>query len=289
MLGDSRSISTWLFLLFSKFCPGKKVYLWSHGIYGKESMIEIRLKKVVLNLADGIFLYNNYARELMIRKGFRCDKLFVIYNSLNYTRQLEIRHRIIPSNIFIEHFGNKNHNIIFIGRLTKAKKLEMLLEAVSILKERNFAFNVTLIGDGSERTFLELRASELGIKTSVWFYGACYDEMTNAELIYNADLCVAPGNVGLTAMHTMVFGTPVITHNDFKWQMPEFEAITPFKTGNYFECGNSGSLAEKIEEWFKVNGASRDRIREECYKEIDNHWTPEFQIEVLKRNIIFNE
>lgn len=41
------------------------------------------------------------------------------------------------------------------------------------------------------------------VDKNVWFYGSCYDEQTNAELIYNADMCVAPGNVGLTAIHAM--------------------------------------------------------------------------------------
>ena len=71
--------------------------------------------------------------------------------------------------------------------------------------------------------------------------------------------------------------------------MPEFEAIVPSRTGDFFEYGSIVSLVEKIEEWFGDNGISRDRIREECYKEIDNHWTPQYQIEVLKKNILFNE
>lgn len=285
MLGDSRSVSTWLFLLFSQFNVHKKVYLWSHGIYGKESKIEILLKKIIFKLADGIFLYNNYARDLMIKKGFKTDKLFVIHNSLDYKKQLQIRNLIKPSVIYKKHFGNKNPNIIFIGRLTQVKKLDLLLEAVKLLKYKGYIFNVIFVGDGTEREFLELRASKLGLNKFVWFYGACYDEQENAELIYNADLCVAPGNVGLTAMHAMVFGTPVITHNNFKQQMPEFESIIPFKTGDFFEYDNVSSLADKIKTWFEVYGIYRNSVREECYKEIDNFWTPEFQIKVLRKNI----
>lgn len=80
---------------------------------------------------------------------------------------------------------------------------------------------------------LQQQVKSYNLANNIWFYGACYDEIKNAALIYNADLCVSPGNVGLTAMHSMVFGTPVITHNDFKWQMPEFEAIEPGKTGDF--------------------------------------------------------
>ena len=62
-------------------------------------------------------------------------------------------------------------------------------------------------------------------------YGETFDEAEISKLLNHADLCVSPGNVGLTAMHALAYGVPVATHNDFKNQMPEFEAITPGKTG----------------------------------------------------------
>lgn len=285
MLGDSRSVSTWLFLLFSKFFHRKKVYLWSHGFYGKESGAESFIKKVIFKLADGIFLYNNYARELMLKKGFKASKLHVIHNSLNYDEQVSIRNSIVPSNIYREHFKNDNPNLIFIGRLTKVKRLDMLLDAVKLISKQGQAYNIVFVGDGVERQSLEQKTKELGLGNNVWFYGACYDEKTNAKLIYNADLCVAPGNVGLTAMHTMVFGTPVLTHNDFKWQMPEFEAIVPNKTGNFFQRDNVNDLALKIVNWFEVAGKDRDVVRKACFDEIDTSWNPQFQLEVIKNGM----
>ncbi len=285
MLGDSRSLSTWLFLIFAKLFPRKKVYLWTHGFYGKESKLEAFIKKNIFNLADGIFSYSNYAKDLMIKKGFDEKKVYVIHNSLNYETQLNIRNNIVASDIFQKHFQNNNPNIIFIGRLTKVKRLDMLLDAIDMLKERGKFYNVTFVGDGVERNILEQQVNKLRLEQNVWFYGACYDEYQNAELIYNADLCVAPGNVGLTAMHTMVFGTPVLTHDDFKWQMPEFEAIIPNKTGTFFKNGDTSDLAGKIEGWFKVYAGSREIVRNACYNEIDTYWTPQFQLEILKKGM----
>ena len=102
-----------------------------------------------------------------------------------------------------------------------------------------------------------------------------------------ADLCVSPGNVGLTAMHSMVFGTPVITHNCFKYQMPEFEAIRLGETGDFFEYNDSHSLAATISHWFQIKQDKRDEVRVACYQEIDNEWTPEFQMDVIKKNLKF--
>ena len=163
----------------------------------------------------------------------------------------------------------------------------MLIDAVARLNDKDEHYNIAFVGDGVERESLQQQVNRLGISDQVWFYGACYDEKTNAEMIFNADLCVAPGNVGLTAMHTMVFGTPVISHNDFKWQMPEFEAIKPGKTGDFFERNDMQSLARTISKWFTEKKGKREEVRKACYNEIDTNWNPYYQMEIIKKNLIF--
>ncbi len=286
MTGEVYCLSTWIMVFLARFLPKKKVYFWSHGWYGKETFAKKVLKKIFFRLANGTFLYGNYARQLMIENGFDGSKLFVIHNSLDYDAQLKLRNEIEPSDIYTRHFGNENKTLIFIGRLTEVKRLDMLIQAVAKLKQEDKQYNIVLVGDGVMKDVLQKQAAEAGV--DVWFYGACYDERTNAELIYNADLCVAPGNVGLTAMHTMVFGTPVITHDDFKWQMPEFEAIKSGETGDFFTRGDVNSLAQAIEHWFDTHGNDRNEVRRACYNEIDTLWTPQFQIEVIKKNIEIN-
>lgn len=287
MLGDTRSVSTWLFLLFSKFFPKKKVYLWTHGWYGKESRMERWMKNVFFRLpSGGVFLYGNRARRLMIEQGFRAEKLHTIHNSLDYDHQVEVRGRLSKTTVYRDHFGNDNPNLFFVGRLTRVKKLDMVLRAMMLLREKGQFYNMTFIGDGAECDYLKNLTKELGLSNNVWFYGACYDENELGSLIYNADICVAPGNIGLTAMHTMVFGTPAITHDDFSYQMPEFEAIREGETGLFFKNNSVTALAESISLWFSQHKDDREKVREACMKEIDTNWTPAFQLDVLKKNII---
>lgn len=286
MTGELYNITTWLFCLLNRlFHHSSKLYFWTHGFYGKESWIRKLLKKIFFQMADGIFLYGNYARNLMIKEGFSPDKLFVIHNSLAYEQQLALRKTLVWRPIYNEHFGNDDCNLIFIGRLTTVKHLDILIRAIKLLLNQGKCYNLTFIGDGVERENLIELSKELGLLNRIWFYGACFDETINAEFIYNADLCVSPGNVGLTAMHCMVFGTPVLTHNSFPYQMPEFEAIHEGKTGAFFEYGNVESLARKISQWCEENKGCREQIRQACYHEIDTQWTPQFQIEVLKQHL----
>ena len=282
-LGDPFNVSMWLLAIRIRlFNRKKKLYYWTHGWYGRENILRRLFKKLFFKLADGIFLYGNYAKELMIKEGFKENKLFVIHNSLDYNNQLKLRKSLTTSDIYSKHFGNNNKTIIFIGRLTKQKRIDMLLDVIANLKKKGESFNLVLIGDGSVRQALEKQANELEITEQVWFYGACYDDTKNAELIYNADLCVSPGNVGLTAVHTMTFGTPVATHDTFSMQGPEFEAIREGETGTFFKYNDKDSIEVSISGWFKQHSNDREQIRQNCYEEIATQWNPEFQMKVFK-------
>lgn len=283
MMGHSRNLSTFCFLLVKKFLfPKKKVYLWTHGLYGKESYIELLWKKLLLELADELFIYGDYACNLMIKEGFNSKKLHAIHNSLAYDVQLELRNKMRETDIYSTHFFNTNPVLIFIGRLNFVKRLDILLDALFKLKNDGENYNLILVGNGPEKNKLIKKVNDLGLTESVWFYGECYDEQKNAELIYNADLCVSPGNIGLTAIHSLMFGTPALTHNDFRKQMPEFEVIKEGETGDFFKNENYFDLATKISQWFiKVKG-QRDDVRKACYKIIDISWNPHYQIELLK-------
>jgi len=278
--GETICISTWLFLLLSKIF-NKKAYVWTHGWYGKETKFQAAVKRFFFSMAEGVLLYGDYAKQLMMKEGFNEKKLYVVYNSLAYDEQTEIRSNIEKTDIFEEHFKNNCHNLIFAGRLTQGKQIDMLLQALSELKQQNANYNLTLVGDGEMKTKLLNMVQELDIQCNVWFYGATYNEHELSGLFYNADLCVSPGNIGLTAIHAMTYGCPVITHGNFSYQMPEFEAIEKEKTGDFFTYNDANSLVQAIKNWFE-NNYRRDEIRKKCYRVVDEKYNPHYQLNAIK-------
>lgn len=277
-------LSSWLLLLRVKFRK-QKIYHWDHGWYGREGFLKKWIKRAYFGLVDGAFIYGNYARNLMVKNGFDGGKLHVIHNSLDYDSQIVLRDNMKQINIYKDHFANDNPVICFIGRLTAVKKLDQVLKALDILNKNKKFFNFVLIGDGSEKTNLMEEVNDLHLNHQVWFYGACYDEGCNASLIYNADLCVAPGNIGLTAMHAMMFGCPCVSHNDYPRQMPEFEAIIDGKTGCFFRRDDVEDLARVIDGWFIRQSTNRQAVREACFQEIDENWNPHKQLQIIKKVI----
>ena len=277
--------SSWLLAFISHF-RRQKVYLWGHGWYGREGFVKKYLKRVYSALTNGMFVYGQYANNLMIENGFNPQKLHVIHNSLDYDLQLKLRKEISENSLYKEHFGNNNPVLIMIGRLNFRKHLDLLVDAVAILKKKEKIFNVVLIGSGEDESKIKHLVTEKGLEDQVWFYGACYDEKKNAELIYNADMCVVPGDIGLTAIHSMMFGCPCLTHDYYPNQGPEFESIIQGETGCFYHFKDVKSLCETINAWFDDKKDCRDAVRLACYKEVDENWNPHKQINIIKSVIL---
>lgn len=284
LTGDPFCFSTWFILLLNRI-SFKRSYLWTHGWYGDESGLKKLIKKLFFNLSHKVLLYGDYARNLMLGEGFRPEKLVTIYNSLDYDNQVKIRNSLNKTSVYRTHFSNDNPVLLYVGRIQSKKKIELLIDALHELGKNNSHYNLILIGEQTDKTDINFKISQYGLDKYVWFYGPCYDENILGELIFNADVCVSPGNVGLTAMHSMVYGTPVITHNNFFNQMPEFEAIEKGITGDFFIENSLGDLCEKIVTWTNLSKEIRETVRSNCYKVIQNKYNPNIQIDKIKELI----
>ena len=137
-LGATRNISLFVFCLIKRlFYTNKRIFFWTHGYYGKERSLELLLwKRPLFKLADGLFVYGDYSKALMIKDGFDPNRVFPIHNSLAYDEQLLLRKAMTPSPVFSDYFGNNNPILIMIGRLNLRKHLDLLFYAVSELKKR---------------------------------------------------------------------------------------------------------------------------------------------------------
>jgi glycosyltransferase involved in cell wall biosynthesis len=286
LLGEMNVVSSWISIFIAKL-RGKKIFMWSHGIYGNERFLKKYLRLLYLKQSDFIFLYENRAKSLLQQNGFHKNSLAVVYNSLNYDLYGKLYKRLLNTdkNEFITFFkDNSLPTIIFIGRLTKIKRLPVLIEALKILNYSKTSYNLLIVGGGEDQIYLENTFDSLITEGWLHFYGNCFDDNKTSELIYHSDLCVSPGNVGLTAIHSLNYGTPVASHSNFNNQMPEVEAIIDGENGFLFEENNSDDLANKIDNWFLNNfNVDKDFIR----RIILEKYNPENQIRIFE-NIFSN-
>lgn len=92
MLGEPMVLSTWWNLIQCRlFYPKKRIYLWSHGWYGREGFMKKWIKRVFFGLADHVFTYGEYAKQTAISQGFDTEKITPIHNSLDHSKQVRLR------------------------------------------------------------------------------------------------------------------------------------------------------------------------------------------------------
>jgi len=281
--GDAHFIMTWVSAAIARLL-GKRVFFWTHGYTHRDVGWKRAIRKVFYRLPNALLFYGHMAKKMAIEEGFAADRIHVIYNSLDYEQHKYVRDLLTPKRIYerrAELFANPEIPIVVcIARLIREKRFDLLLEAVALLGASGYPVNVLLVGDGPERASLETMAAQRGV--NVRFWGACYDERILGELTTAADATVSPGEVGLTAIQSLAFGTPVITHDQWERQGPEWEAVLPGKTGELFHKNDAVSLSEAIR---RQTDPDRDRatISKQCIEVVERYWNPDHQVQCIFR------
>lgn len=286
-LGDAFFISTWAAAILARL-TGKKVFFWTHGLYGRESFLKRLYRVAFYRIANGgLLLYGNHAKQLLASRGFASEKLVNVFNSLDHDLQLSLRKGLDEKSAVETRrkmFGQFSDlpTMVFIGRLTPEKKLELLVKLLVRFHAESKPANLILVGDGGEKHSLQ-SSIPVELKDHVCFYGACYDEKEIATLIHASNVCVSPGNIGLTAIHSLTYGTPVVTHDDKRWQGPEFEAVEDGINGSLFKREDFQSLKTSVEKWLFNQDAEITFAH--CTNAVDRDFNPSNQRKLIEMAI----
>ncbi|TCL72982.1 glycosyltransferase family 4 protein [Rhizobium sp. BK251] len=285
--GHPNMPASWIISVVARL-TGRKIIYWAHGWLYKEVFWKRIIRNLHFSLANAVMTYGERAVTVAKETGYWRNNIFPIGNSLDWDKRCDIIDDIASQTQYRgemtrKYFGSVERPLIICSaRITKECRQDILIAAAQMLKDRGREINILLIGDGPERRAIETMARDFGV--SVYFFGACYDEEVVGLMTYHSDITVSPGKVGLTAMQSMMYGTPVITHNDFDKQMPEFEAVRQGVTGDFFEYNDPSDLADKIEGWL-ARATDREDVRRECFAEIERRWTPEKQMQMIEHVI----
>lgn len=283
--GITKALSNWILV---PLCKVMRIPIidWTQGVRGPEKPLKWMLRRLLAKSFDAHMFYGEWAKNWYASHSFKMEQLFVIRNSLDYDKQLQIRESISQSDIenVRQKFGvnGTDSRLIFhSGRLESQKKLPLLFSAIKVLKNKGYKIKLVLIGKGRDENKLKDDVKKENIQEDVVFYGACYKEDVLGRIITASDLTVVPGAIGLVAMHSLVYGTPVITcYNTTYKHGPEVEAIIEGKTGGYFKNGDVDDLTEKMEKML-YPVPCKNQMSEACKKIIDKYYTPEYQERVI--------
>ena len=139
--------------------------------------------------------------------------------------------------------------IVFFGRISFEKNIDVLLDAVKILLDKKQKLQFVVVGSGPAESFLEKKARELGIQKNVEFAGVLRNEKL-AQKIASCHCCATASTIetqGLTILEGMAAGLPCIG-TDFL-AIPA--SVKENKNGFLFPPFDALACAQKIEQLLK--------------------------------------
>lgn len=158
-----------------------------------------------------------------------------------------------------KYFPNWEHRtenrIIFVGRVTGEKQIDVLLHAVTLLP-RELDVKVEIVGGGDQKRNLEHLAVDLGIADRVTFTGYVTDEELR-EAYHRASVLAMPSIAELQSivtMEAMASALPVVAANAMA--LPHL--VHDGENGYLFAPGSAEDLAAKLR---KVLEASPEDYR----------------------------
>ena len=284
-----RSLSNWLVAVVCRL-RGVPFIDWGIGVRGPERGLKWFCRKMFLRLAKAHLHYGKWAYDWYVLHKFDKNTMFIVYNSLGHDAQVAVRETITEENIKQTReqygiIGPEDRLIIHTGRLVEKNNLPFLFDALKVFKRCGKNVKLMLIGDGPEEQALREKALQNDIEDRVIYYGACYDENVIGKIISASDLCVTTGAVGLIVMHSLVYGTPILTRDNTAYTHgPEIDAVIEGKTGGYFRHDDFDHLIEKMEAML-YPVSCKVAMKKACMEMIDNHYTPKYQEKVIVESI----
>ncbi len=108
--------------------------------------------------------------------------------------------------------GAGRRGAIFVGRLTRQKRVGDLLEALAVLARRGERMELAVVGDGPERAALERRAAAPDLAGSVTFTGAVPPERVAGHLAGRRVFALpsVDEGLGLVVAEALAAGVPVV-------------------------------------------------------------------------------
>lgn len=251
------------------------VILWGHGYSKNEKFWRRSIRTFVGKRADAVILYNYSAAKHLLETGWDKKSVYVAVNALDQSFISQEQKKWDASKLSQYKKNNSfedGFNLLYIGRIYPQNRLEILINALSLLVKKFPKIRLTIIGEENEysKSLREL-AETLHVAGHIHWLGSIYSEEELAPLLLSSDVFCFPANLGLSLMHASGYRLPTITSNDMSCHGPEVEVLEDGYNCLLYKHGCHQSMAEKIS-IILSNSELRANMSAAAHKTIDEHY-----------------
>ena len=201
-----------------------------------------------LMTAHSLYSHNLGLISLRHADGVICVSEAVRHNLTGYLPENVI---VIPNGINSPKFAHKytgRDRLLFVGRLTRLKGLDIVLRALSGLTGKKWTLNI--LGDGPQRAELEELSGSLGLSGRVHFHGAVSNDDVEEYMSFSSCLLFPSHSegMGLVVLEAVSIGLQVIAS--------DLEALREFAYGDLVPAGNIDAWRDAIEKFIDTGTSS---------------------------------
>ncbi|VAW62694.1 hypothetical protein MNBD_GAMMA11-228 [hydrothermal vent metagenome] len=283
LYGNPRVISSILYGLLLAL-SGKKIVIWGqyHTAGANRLMEKVRLWW--WSHFNNIFLYTE-AEALEYKKKYPGTAHVIgMNNGLNQDEIDAVSNGLSDADIELWKSDNDLSGKILLlscARLDKKNSYDMFLDCLVEIVSNNSDVVWCIIGKGEEESSLKDKADGLGVSANIKWVGALYEQTELAPWFLSSVALIHPGAIGLSLLHAMGYGLPVITHDNNSCQMPEIAALKNNFNGMRYQYGSRASLIESVNSVLK-----NSELREQLSENALNTARSEYNTDIMANNFI---
>ena len=231
------------------------------------------VRKMYYSVSQATLNYAPVALEVQPSYGVKKNRIFVTLNSVDTNELFKVKQELEKEDIPVIPY-----RLIHVGRLVKWKRVDLLVDALSIICKTYPTASLSIVGDGPELENIKKQVNNLGLENNVIFEGPIYKYDALGKLFMQSSVYALAGMGGLSINEAMAFGKPVVCS---VCDGTEKVLVRDGKNGYYFENGNSKSLADKI-----MSIIGHDEVQASMGKESERIIKDEVNIDVVCNNFI---
>jgi colanic acid/amylovoran biosynthesis glycosyltransferase len=234
-----------------------------------------RRRNALADEAQAIFCVSQFVRDKLIARGFPLTKLQTHYLGID-----------IPPDVALPPLGTAK-TVLFVGRLVEKKGVDVLIDAMAMVRATEQSLTLTIVGDGPLRTDLKRRAADAGVPAEFrgWLKPQEVQTAMRRALLLAVPSRTADGGdaegLPTVIMEAMALGVPVIASRHAG--IPEI--IAHGVTGLLIPESDPPALAEAIFTIHRDHDLAA-RLRGEAYADVRARFDAERQSALLERHLL---
>ena len=171
---------------------------------GSVGILAAVIERLSMKLPNKIIAVSELTKDRLISAGVNPSKISLINNFVD-SEEIRKAKTNLPGT-----------DLLFVGRLISHKRVDLLLEAIALLKKEEILPTIAIVGSGPESGILKQQALNLGIDSQIKFYDSSLESNDIWGMMANCQIFVSASEregYGIAVLEAITAGAKALVSN----------------------------------------------------------------------------